>query len=297
MSDTIDPQALGFESDFVFSDEDDGLLGIRNDERVNRSLATQDQIGKTGYSAYVRHVQYGTYENKSACLLGIDFAFRFPPKGLGRFSSAEIEVTFEKALNISKPHLRSTDASLDPIVANFAPRQILGQTKPRDNHRILEISAPIVFHTPFGPAQMSAKWSQETTFTEEGRLEVHGNLAQDDDHDDGANSVTWDLTENPVSKNGILRSFRGVIVLFCRPGDAFWMRVSVKPVVKFALDPRKLLTKRLVGDKDEPVLLNGRQSLGSSSCFGYSEFDAEDFPWLDVLNLPQPLGIKDEEIP
>ncbi|GFP58629.1 hypothetical protein TASIC1_0010044000 [Trichoderma asperellum] len=291
----MDPQALGFESDLVFSDEIDNLLGIRNGERVNRSLATQDQIGKTGYSAYIRHVQYGTYENKYACLLGIDFAFRFPPKGIGRFSSAEVEVTFEKALDISKPALRSTDASLDPVVANFAPKQMLGQVKSWHNRKTFEISTPIIFNAPFGSAQLSAKWSQKTALTEDGQLEVNGNLAQDDDHDDGANSVTWDLIENPVSKNGILRSFRGVVVLFCHPDDALWIHVSVKPVMKFVLDPWRLMIKRLMSDRDDPVLLNGRRTLGSLSCLSHTKFDAEDFPWQDVLNLPQPLGVKEGE--
>jgi len=67
---------------------------------------------------------------------------------------------------------------------------------------------------------------------ERGRMpfKVHGNLAQDDYHDDGANSVTWDLIENQISKEGILRSFRAVVGLFHRPNEPFWMDVSVKPV-------------------------------------------------------------------
>lgn len=283
-------EPLGFEVDLVFSTDSDPLLGIRNDERVNRALATQETIGRTSYSAYVRHVQYGTYENRPASLVGIDFAFRFPPRANSRFSSAEVEVTFEKALDTSKPSLRSTDASLDPIVANFAPKDILGQAKERENKTAFRLEVPIVFNAPFGSAQMLAKWSRETTMSEEECLEVHGNLAQDDYHDEGANSVTWDLTENPISKGGILRSFRAIVVLFHRPNEPFWMDVSVKPVVKFSLDPRRLFTKRLVREKDEPVLLDGRTMFGNSSCLKYDQFDSDDFPWQEVLNLQAPLG-------
>ncbi|KAF4332401.1 hypothetical protein FBEOM_13798 [Fusarium beomiforme] len=282
--------ALGFEANLVFSNESDTLLGIHNDARVNRSLATQEHIGKTSYNAYVQHVQYGTYQGKPACLIAIDFAFRFPPLEGSRFSSAEIEVTFEKALNIQNPSVRSTDASLDPIVANFAPKTVIGQVKELESTKLFEIEVPVVFETPFGSAGLTSRWSKETKVTEEGRMEIHGNLAQDDDHDDGANSVTWDMTENPISKEGILRSFRGALILFCRKNEAFWMRVSVKPVVKFSLDPRRLFTKRLVGDKDDPVLLDGKTPRGSLSCLGYSAFDSSAFPWHEVLNLPAPLG-------
>ena len=68
------------------------------------------------------------------------------------------------------------------------------------------------------------------------------------------------------------------------------MDVSVKPVVKFSLDPRRLFTKRLVREKDEPVLLDGRTMLGNSSCLKYDKFDSDDFPWQAVLDLPAPLG-------
>jgi hypothetical protein len=289
MTESIEPKTLGFETDFIFKDSD-ALLSIKNNERVNRALATQDHIGKTGYSAYARHVQYGTYQDKPACLLGVDFAFRFPSKANSRFTSAEIEVTFEKALNSKNPSLRSTDASLDPIVANFAPKEILGSVVQRENKKSFEIEVPIVFDVPFGSAGITTKWTRKTTFTEEGRSEVHGNLAQDDEHADGANSVTWDLTENPVSKDGILRSFRGVFLLFCVPGEALWMHVSVKPVVSFSLDPRRLYSKKLIRERDDPVLLDGTTTLGNSSCFEYEKFDADDFPWDPVLKLPGPLG-------
>ena len=292
MSEPIVPKPpLGFETDLVFAEDSDvPELRIQNNERINRALATQEHIGRTSYSAYLRHVQYGTYQGKPACLLGVDFSFRFPTKGNSRFTYAEIEVTFEKAVDIKKPSLRQTDATLDPIVANFAPKEILGLVTERENKKSVEIEVPVVFEVPFGSAGLSAKWTRETTVTEEGRFEVHGDLAQDDEHADGANSVTWDLTENPIKKGGILRSFRGVILLFCRPDETLWMYVSAKPVVSFNLDPRRLFTKRLVREKDEPVLLDGKTTLGNSSCFEHDKFDADNFPWPAVLNLPVPLG-------
>ena len=290
MTEAADQQLPHFEADFIFSDDVIPLLGIKNEERTNRSLVTQETIGKTGYSIYLRHVQYGTYQSKTACLIAFDISFRFPSKLHSRFTYAEVEITVGKALDVAKPSLRSMDASLDPVVANFAPKQILGTVSERESKRSFELEVPLVFNTPFGSAGITTKMAHETTMTENGRLEVYGNLAQDDEHDDGANSVTWDLTENPISKDGILRSFRGVILLFCKPGEAFWLYGTVKPVVSFSLDPRRLVTKKLVREKDEPIYLDGNRMLGKPICFEHKEFDAVEFPWDEVLNLPKSLG-------
>lgn len=281
--------ALGYDTDFVLA-PDEETLGIHNDSRINRSLAANEHIGPTGYSAYLCHVQYGLYQSRPACLVAVDFSFRFPTKSNSRFSSAEVEITFEKALDPSKPSLRCPDASLDPVVANFAPKRLLGRVRERESYKAFEITTPLTFEVPFGSAEFAARWARGTAMTEEGQAELHGNLAQDDEHDDGANSVAWDLTENPISKEGILRTFRGAVVLFCRRREAFWMRVDVKPVVKFSLDPRRLFTKRLIGQRDEPILLDGETQLGNSICHGYGEFDADNFPWGVVLNLPGALG-------
>jgi hypothetical protein len=283
-------QTLDFEADFVFSDETAPLLRIKNEDRTNRSLVTQETIGRTGYSVYLRHVQYGTYQSKHACLVAFDISFRFPSRAGSRFTYAEVDITFEKALDVTKPALRSTDASLDPVVANFAPKQILGTVSDRENKKTLELEVPLVFDTPFGSTGITAKMARETTVTEHGQLEVHGSLAQDDEHDNGANSVVWDLAENPISKDGILRAFRGAVLIFCRPGDSIWLHGTAKPVVSFSLDPRRLVTKKLVRVKDEPIYLDGKRTMGNPACFQHGEFDAEDFPWDEVLNLPNSLG-------
>ncbi|KAI0099039.1 hypothetical protein GGR51DRAFT_536556 [Nemania sp. FL0031] len=274
-------EKIGFERNLEF-DEIDGQLSIRNEGRVNRQLATHDKLGRTSYSAYVRHIQYGTYGKKPACLLAIDFSFRFPTRSNSRFSSAYIEVTFEKALDISKPRLRSTDASLDPIVANFAPKQLSDEPKVREVSRMFEVEIPFKIEAPFVSAGFSLKRSSEIVQTEEGRGQIHGTLFQDDEHDDGPNGVAWDLEENHVSKEGIVRSLRALVVLHCRPREAFWMHVEVKPVVNFTLDPRRLV-RRLVGDRDEPIALDGRTEFGKPECFVQSDFDYEDFPWQILL--------------
>lgn len=71
---------------------------------------------------------------------------------------------------------------------------------------------------------------------------------------------------------------------------AFRFAHRAKPVVKFSLDPKRLFTKRMVGRGDEPILLDGETTLGDPKCHSCDVFDADDFPWDVILNLPGQLG-------
>ena len=121
-------------------------------------------------------------------------------------------------------------------------------------------------------------------------MEVHGTFDFDDDHDDAANAVSWELTENTAQKNGIFRQFRAAIVFLSPPGQLVWMKVVVDPRVNFSVDPRHLLKKeslllRLLQRNDHPILLDGKTSL-SPSDLGCNGFSVAEFPWEKVLQLP-----------
>jgi hypothetical protein len=271
MADTKEIQSYlpnqDFETDLDINKEILPLLKIHNNGRVNRPLATQDHIGHTAFGAILKRVQYGTYEGDPACLISLEFSFRFKSKSHSRYCYAEIGVEFEKATDVQKPRVRSMDPALDPRVINLAPKEVYGIVKTVDEKKYWDVSIPLKFESPVGvSAGITGTLGAERNMTEENRMEIHGNLAQDDDHDEGANAVTWDLTENSSNKDGIFRSFRAAIVVQCRFKEAFWMRVSVKPSVKFSLDPRRLSTKedglyRLLQRNDDPILLDGETPL------------------------------------
>lgn len=278
---------LGFEDSFRF-DKPDNQLAIRNQGRVNRQLATHETLGRTGYSAYVRHVQYGSYQAKPACLLALDFSFRFPTRSNSRFTSAYIEVRFEKAPEQASqsqgPNEGGPSLPDDPEVVNFAPKQLsdAAPSATREVNRLFELEVPFKVEVPHVSVGFSLKRSAGWTRTDEGRGRIHGAFYQDDDHDDGANGVTWDLEENHVSQEGIVRDLRALVMLRWPPEVPFLMYVRVKPVVSFALDARRLV-RRLVGERDDPVALDGRTQMGSPECLACSDFDSEDFPWHALL--------------
>jgi len=178
-------------------------------------------------------------------------------------------------------------------VVNFAPKEIYGIVKSRDESKRWEVSVPLMFNSPVGPGiGVTGTVGADFQTTKDHRMEIQGNLLQDDDHDEGANGLTWDLTENEAQRDGSLRHFTGIVVVQYQPGEAFWMKVSVKPAVKFSIDPRRLMQKedvlqRLFQRNDDPILLDGETPLKGQVDLHCDDFSSEKFPWENVLQLPK----------
>jgi hypothetical protein len=257
------------------------ILGIKNKGRVNRPLATQKNIGVTSFSAVLNRVQYGSYNSKPACLVAIDFSFSFQSKSACRYNYARIEVELTRAVDANDHRVLSDDPTQDPKVVNIAPKSVYGIVKVVDETKYLDISIPLLFESPIGlSAGITGTGGVERSKHHENRMEVHGNLDWDDDHDEAANAVSWQLTENAAQKDGIFRQFRAATVFLNEPGQPLWMKVIVKPTVKFSADPRRLLPKN-----DHPVLLDGKTPLLPLD-LKCDDFSADTFPWGKVLQLP-----------
>lgn len=296
MSSASDTTAASAKTEFVTEfdiDDKKSLLKIENKGRANRSLITQEQIGDTSFSAVLHRVYYGSYHGESACLISVDFSFRFRSKTASRYQYAAIGLEFEKAMDTNDHKVRCKNPLLDPKVANFAPKQVYGMVSTIDQKKHWEVSIPVMFESPIGlSAGVTGTAGNKTISHEDNRMELHGNLYQDDDHDEGANGVTWDLQENKVQGDGIFRNFCGAIVVLHEPDQPFWMRVSVKPAVRFSLDPRRLITKedhlaRLLQRNDHPVLLDGATQLKRQPDLTCDDFSSEEFPWHSILRLPK----------
>ena len=292
-SDTMEDDAKWeFLTEFDIGSEEP-MLKIKNKGRVNRPLITQDQIGHTSFSAILHCVYYGSYHGENACLVAVDFSFRFRSKTTSRYQYAAIQLEFEKAMDVTNPKIRCKDPLLDPKVANFAPKEVYGMVSAIDQKKHWEVSIPVMFESPIGlSAGITGTAGGESNSHEDNRMEIHGNLYQDDEHDEGANGVTWDLQENKIQGDGIFRNFRGAIVVLHEPGMPFWMHLSVRPAIKFSLDPRRVVTKedplaRLLQRNDHPILLDGRTPFKRQPDLGCDDFSAADFPWNKILVLPR----------
>lgn len=282
-----------FETEFELDDDTAApQLGIEAKGKINRHLITQEKIGSTSFSATTQRVQYGTYRGEPACLVLIDFAFRFKPKVPSRYSYASITVTFRRATDMQNHRATKAPPEEDPKVANMAPKSVYGIVTEVESKTMRDVTIPVMFESPMGfKTGLEMHAGMERTEHQEHRMEIHGQRHEDDEHVDAANGVSWDLFENPVQKDGILRNFRGAIIVFNPPGQPMWMEVLVRPSVRFSVDPRRLFEKtdpfaRLLQQNDQPVPLDGKSPKDGQVELGCDDFTAAEFPWSKILRLP-----------
>jgi|TARA_R110002003_G_scaffold9_14_gene486 hypothetical protein len=287
------PLNSSFETEFVFDDAAAiPQLGIEAKGKINRHLITQDKIGSTSFSATTQRIQYGTYHGKHACLIVIDFTFRFKPKVAARYSYASITVMFRRATDSSNHRAPKAPPESDPHVVNMAPKSMYGVVTSVEDKTVHDVTVPVMFENPFGlKAGVELHTSMERLEHSEHRMEIHGQRYEDDDHVDAPNGVSWDLFENPIHQNGILRNFRAAVVVLNPPGKPMWMEVVVKPSVKFSVDPRRLLRKndafaKLLQLNDQPVPLDGKTPKDDQAELGCDDFTSSKFPWPMILRLP-----------
>jgi hypothetical protein len=280
-----------FNTNFDLDESNIPQLGIHNDGKVNRNLITRDAVRDTSFSATLNRVHYGTYKGEPACLVSIDFSFRFRPRVPSRYSYASIKVTFKRAMDILDHKTRSDDSSDDPRVVNMAPKEVYGIVKTVDDKKIRDITMPLMFRTPIGLSTgVEGHMGTERTEQQENRMEIHGNLYYDDDHDE-AYGVTWELYENSAQRDGIFRNIRAAIVLCNPPEQPMWMSVTVKPSVRFSVNPARLFNKndpfaRLFQMNDKPILLDGKTPKGDSFETACDDLSSPTFPWAKVLWFP-----------
>jgi len=203
-----------FTTNFDLDESNVPQFGTHNDGRVNRTLITRDEVRDTSFSAALNRVHYGTYKGEPACLVSIDFSFRFRLRVLSRYSHASIKVTFKRAMDIHNHKIRSDDPSDDPGVVIMAPKEVYGIVTTVDEKKVRDITIPLMFNTPVGlSAGFEGHAGTERTEHQGNRMEIHGELYYDDDHDEAPYGVTWDLYENSNQRDGIFRNFGAAIVV------------------------------------------------------------------------------------
>lgn len=280
-----------FETDFKLeSTEAPAQLGPIPVGLPNRCVITRDRIGSTSFRATTQHVQYGKYDDELACLVVLEFAFRFKPRVLSRYSSAYVRVTFRCAGDVKDSTIKANPEE-DPLVKGFGPRRVYGFVSNSDNKLVRELKVPFAFEGGGVHVGLETSFTTEQTAQQAHRMKILGQTYDDDEHfDKGPNGVEWDLLENEVEKEGIFRNFRGAIVVLNPRQRPMWMEVQVKPSVRFSVNPLRLPMpepfRRLLQLNDMPVLLDGKTNLASQVELGCNDFNSKEFPWSKILQMP-----------
>lgn len=271
-----------FETDFEVDQQSKATLRIHNEGgEVNRTKVTSHDIGSTGFSAKLRHVQYGTWRQAPAALLIFDFQFRFHNESSKRITSATIRFTFEQTdgpdLELPNPRKPRND----PQIVLYGPRQVCGEVNSATTkkHWIITI--------PFHIAIAGVNTGIDTEFGFEGEVErdhrmwLVGTTTSDDTHSED-NIMDWTIDENTSQQSGILHNFPGVIVIKLPEEPQLPVRLigRVTPYVAFSLNPLRLIQK-----KDDAVYLDRVHGKGATLWPG-KDFADPSNDWTDIVKIP-----------
>ena len=224
-----------------------GAKNPRPDE-TRQKVLDKDFLNRRAVGKVLR-VQYGYYKTQPACLLVLNFTFRYS-RDLLRFKEAKIVISFERMSRGGKV----TGQEKDPIVRNYSPKTIFGfvTTESID----LTYSGKIQCTVPLGPVTLSPELqtTKGSSFTKDHRLQIIG---QDFPTKDGAESseVEWTVSERGKVDYGIPNELNvGVIIEY---GSNFLAKVGIEISTPS--------TPKLFGSlwaKDDPVLFFPPLSLG-----------------------------------
>ncbi|KAJ9643583.1 hypothetical protein H2201_007955 [Coniosporium apollinis] len=166
-------------------------LSIMNHSLVNREKIVQEDIRNTKFKAVLSSVTYGTFDSAPACLVVFDFSFHFPVHSRSRFTYAGIAVKFGQATGATFPKIDPYNPKKDPIIRVFAPVEVWGQAKVKQEHTTWALSIPIVASTPFGgEVGVEVGGGVNKNVDTDHRMTMAGMKYSDDDHL-GDSVVIW----------------------------------------------------------------------------------------------------------
>lgn len=238
-------------------DRHSGELGPQRNstpDEVNRKNALHRVLNQHTYiTADLGQVIFGSFNGKPACLIVFDFKFRFEADSRLRFKRAEIAIRFEATPDST----RKLSPKDDPVISNFAPKKIYGNTTTENHAWSYGIAIPCM--VSLGPMQAGAQLHVEraTSFQKGYRMEILGRGFKDTKHEE-ENEVIWTVKENSKQKDGIPDQLKFAVILGY--SGRFQADIKVTAEADFKL--------KLFGwpwPRDDPVLFRPTEGFGMSA--------------------------------
>lgn len=260
------------------------LGGIKNKGKTNREKVTAASIKRTSFKCTLDRVQYGTYDSAPACLIEFDFWFHFEntSKSRLRCTTAFIEIVFTQTADNSFTPPPNAAPDDDPVVVLFGPAKVWGLMKSVTEKQTHILMLPFLIKSTGVETGVQYVNTQQSQLEVDHRMNIQGSTIGDAEHSRD-NIVRWKLDENEAQKDGIVHQFRAVVVVLLPPGDGrMKAKVTVKPTVKFSLNPARWLLKQT---SDDPVYLDGLTSKGKP-LQGLADFHDPAFDWAQAIKVP-----------
>lgn len=225
-------------------DETAGQLGQHNpDDTSTRTKITHIEGLGYGIIGSVLSLAYGTWLNRPAALLVMEFGFRARKKSF-RYRNTQISVSFDsRTVSVDR-----TPSATPPVVCAWYPRNNRApnrRTRDDSNHTSSSASYSIL-NSSQSTGQLlwpgEEFWIRGRSWSHRRRQEPH--------------EVVWNVTETDNSITGISEQVRlAVIVTYSEPFSAV---VDVKATIGFGLTVRNF-----PWSQDDPLLFDGSTPKGT----------------------------------
>lgn len=249
-------------------DTSEAELGQRNEENDIRTIITNRNLKGVGLSVVgeVRRVSYGTWVDRSACLLAMKFYFKLADHSID-FERLEISILFRKLAS-------SEDKDSDiPVVRALAPRKLYGFSSARRRTRKWEIEA--LYWQDSGSS--SGVKGQARDPDDEHDTTITGSVWFPSRHHK-PHQANWQVTNDAQSRRWPILDELDLVVVV-EHGGPFEATVDIT-----ATRPNHLLARILSQpwwSKDHPLLFNRSTTKGPApSTLAFNELRESDWAQL-----------------
>ncbi|KAI4090595.1 MAG: hypothetical protein LQ344_004642 [Seirophora lacunosa] len=187
-----------------------------------QQLLQEGKLGSSEFSARLRKVIFGTFDDDSACLILFRVDFASSKKGWFRFRNATVEAEFEPQIEEAADDDDDDDNEEEdytgPLIRKFYPELIRGHISSAAETYGLGFEVPL---SPMGGAAISAGY--KITSPREGLHLIHGRLMGSPE-----TRVKWTMNENEVSKGGIYEQPMFAVIVRHAQDQPFTMALKLK---------------------------------------------------------------------
>lgn len=237
----------GREVDWVEDPEGVTLGQVNTDDRTRDKITHSEFLG-CGIIGSVEGVHYGTWEDKPACLVLMQFLFR-SNTGFLRLKRADLTICFHEGAD---QILRSET----PSICLFSPRKIYGDPHPETRKWTADMGITMGFDSGAVSVGPNVSMARESEITKEHRLQIKGKL-WGRRKSSVKDKIQWELEEAKKMNYGIPDIFNiGLVVLYNGPFQATVnVRATTAASVPITCPP---------WSKDDPLLFDTRTTKGKT---------------------------------
>ncbi|KAL8700753.1 MAG: hypothetical protein Q9201_005281 [Fulgogasparrea decipioides] len=282
--------------DQLFSFRKEPVTPTKDYHAREQQLLQEGKLGNSEFSARLRKVIFGIFDDQPACLIVFRVDFATVKKGWFRFRNATIEAEFEETTNDNAGTVNDDDDDDDddndeyngPIIRKFYPELIRGHISSAAHTYGLGFEVPL---SPAGGAAISARY--DITAPRQGLHLIQGRLMGSPE-----TRIKWIMNENEVSKGGIYEQPLFAVITRHTKDQPFTMSLKVKATTYGGLPVTGRGGSRILFTPSKARQQLGKHIAKSTARLTGGSFEVGKKQWIssqETPNAPVDLSVVDLE--